>query len=514
MSRMTILKRRLLENWEILAMAGILLLAASLRWERLGSRNLWQDEAFSLDAARRSIPAMLAFVRANDAHPVGYYLLLSVWIRTVGENLAWMRALSAIFGLAAILLTWRMGRRLFSPGVGVGAAALLALNPFQIFASNELRMYMPLEVLTIASRWALWRASSSRGYGPWLVYGVSLALMGYFSYYSFLLIPAHALWLFLHRPPRQAARQAGVAILTALILYAPWAPYAASATGLVHGGLLNVRRQGLWPTYLPELLASQTFGGYLFHMLSYHNFAGLDLRYYGVVLFPFLVLIAAGISALGRINRSASSLAGLCWLVPVTLVVGASLALRRVTAYTYHLNFLQPFLALFVAAGALHLREAVDRAPGAVVTLTAIVGVLLFFAPAVDNLQSNPDYQAYRFDSAAGFVKKLYQPGDVIVYVPAGVRRGFSFYFVPPGRELGVEIDASHRTKEAVQASVRNIADSLTPADKRVWLVYMLPVPEGTVRDLVASIEQRGYRRVNVQDFQGIFLGLLVRPVR
>ncbi len=512
---MTILKRRLLENWEVLVMAGILLLAASLRWERLGSRNLWQDEAFSLDAARRSIPAMLAFVRANDAHPVGYYMLLSVWIRTVGENLAWMRALSAIFGVVAILLTWRMGRRLFSPGVGVGAAALLALNPFQIFASNELRMYMPLEVLAIASTWALWWASSSpRGYSRWIVYGVSLALMGYISYYSFLLIPAHVLWLFLHHPPRRAARQAGVAILTALILYAPWTPYVAGSTGLVRGGLLNVRGQGLWSTYVPELLASQTFGGYLFNMLSYHNIKGLDLQYYGVILFPFLVLIAAGASVLGGINGRARNLAGLCWLVPVTLVVAASLALGKVMAYAYHLNFLQPFLALFVAAGVIHFREAVDRSPSALLTLTTIAGVLVFFAPAVDNLQSNPDYQAYRFDNAAGFVKKLYQPGDVVIYLPQGVRRGFSFYFVPPGRELGVEIDASHRTKEAVQASIQKVADSLTPADKRVWLVYMLPVPEGTVRGLVESIEQRGYRRVDFQDFKGIFLGLLVRPIR
>ncbi len=512
---MTAFDRWVRKQWELPAMAGVMLLAASLRWERIGTRNLWQDEAFSLDVARRSLPEILTFLRGNDAHPAGYYVMLSAWIRLVGQDLAWMRILSVAFGLGAIVLTWRLGRQWFSPAVGAGAAALLALNPFQIFASNELRMYMPLEFLALFSTWALWRASGSpRSVVRWVIYGASLALMGYVSYYSFLLIPAQVLWIFRSRPARDAVRQSAIATVAALALYAPWIPFLVQPVAVVQGGLLNVRGQGLWATYVPEVIASQTFGGYLFNMLGYHIIRGLSLEYYGLLLFLFLVLIAGGAFWLVRVNRPAASLGGLSWGVPVALVVAASLALHRTVAYTYHLNFLQPFLAQFVAAGVVHFQEVVDAAPRRLVTLTAALGVLLFMAPAVENLQWNPEYQAYRFDSAAHLVRKLYQPGDAVVYVPVGARRAFSFYFTPPRRELSIPVDAGHRTRESLQESIRGVAGALTPADTRVWIVYVLPVPEGTVQDLVAAIEGRGYRWVIVNDFKGVSVGLLVRPVR
>jgi uncharacterized membrane protein len=314
----------------------VLLLAVTHRWERLGDRNLWPDEAYSLDLAQRTIPDILAFLRANDAHPVGYYAVLSLWIRAFGENLATMRTLSVIFGLAAVALVWRLGRRLFSPAVGVGAAALLALNPFQIFASNELRMYMPLEFLALLSTWTLWRAhESAAGYAWWAAYGASLAAMAYVSYYAFLLVPAHLLWIFLHRSPGQTARQVGVAAVTAAVFYAPWISYLASLATFLRNNPLLWRAQPIWPTYLPELVASQTFGGYLFNMLSYHSTQGMDLKYYGIFLFPFVALAAAGARALGRINRPARSLMALCWVLPVGVVVLASLALRNVAAYHF-----------------------------------------------------------------------------------------------------------------------------------------------------------------------------------
>jgi len=495
-------------------MAGVLLLAVTHRLDRLGARNLWPDEAHSLDLARRTLPEILTYLRSNDPHPVGYYALLSFWIRVVGQDLVWMRALSLVFGVAAIVLTWRLGRRLFSATVGVGAAALLALNPFQIFASNELRMYMPLEFLALLSTWTLWRARESADRHVWWVgYGASVALMLYVSYYAFPLIAGHALWIFLHRM-RVTARQAGIAALTGLVLYAPWIPYLRYTAAILGSNPLGWRGQPIYATYVPELIASQTFGGYLFNMLSYHSFRGLDLEYFGMFLFLFLVLAAAGVFVLGRMNRPARSLIALCWLVPVILVVLISLAFGRVAAYAYHLNFLQPFLALFVAAGMIHLRDAVANAPGSLVALGAVLGVLAFMAPAVDNLQWNPDYQYYRFDRAARLVRDLYEPTDVVVYLPQGIHLNFEFYFDPPGKKLGVVMDLRQWTIESLRDSIRDVARSLTPADRRVWVVYSPPVPEGGMRELVTAITQQGYRLAIIHDYKGVDVGLLVRPLR
>lgn len=508
-------KPRWVAACEPLAFAAVFLLAAVLRWDRLSTRNLWADEAFSLDLARKTLPELLAAL-TGEPHPFGYYALLSVWIRLFGEDLAWMRALTAVFGLAAVVITWRLGRRLFSPAVGIAAAALVALNPFQIFASNELRMYMLVEVLALGSTWLLWRAqASSNGYAWWVSYGASLALMAYVSYYALLLIPAHALWIALHRPTRQTVTQVGAAFVTALVLYAPWMPHLGALAAFLRGNpVLELRGQAIWPTYLPELVASQTFGGYVFNMLSYHTMRSLELKYHGMLVLPFVALAVAGGFVLGGMNRPVRNLLVLSWVVPVGLVVLASLVAGNVAAYPYHLTFLQPFLALLVAAGVIHLREAVAKAPASSVALGASVIVLAFLVPAIENLQWNPDYQHYRYDSAARLVKNLYQGGDVVVYFPRGVSKGFSFYFDPPGKELGVSPDRGRFTRESVQASIRDAAQALIPADRRLWLIYSEPVPTGSLDDLRSAIEQQGYRLAIAHDFKGLGVGLFVRPVR
>ncbi len=511
---MTTAKRWSATLWEFLAVVAITGLAALVRWERLGTRNLWPDEAHSLDVARRGIRELLAFVRAEDAHPFGYYALLSSWIRWVGEDLASMRALSAIFGVASVLGVWWLGRRLFSPAVGVGAAALLALNPFQIFASNELRMYMPLEFLALVSTALLWRARVALGHGWWIAYGVSLAMMAYVSYYAFLLIPAHLTWIFLHEKPRIALRRIGVAAATAAVLFAPWIPSLLTQGEFLRSTPLLWRGQTIWPTYVPELVAAQTFGGYVLNAVSYHSTQALELKYYGLLLFPFVLLAGVGFRALGAINRPARTLVALAWVVPAAVVVLVSLALGKVAAYHYHLNFLAPFLALFVAAGVVHLRDAVTEAPVPVVMLGATVGVLAFMAPAIENLQGNPEYQFYRYDLAARLVKNLYQPGDVVVFLPRGISRGFHFYFDPPGRELGVRLELHTYSRESLRGSIREVAQSLTLEDRKVWLVYSPPIPDGALEDLLKAIEEQGYKRAVVNDFKGLRVGLFVRPVK
>lgn len=500
--------------WELLAVVAVVGLAALMRWERLGTRNLWGDEGFSLDLARMGFSQLLTHLRGTDAHPLGYYLLLSHWIRAFGEDLATMRALSAIFGVAAVVLTWWLGRRLFSVAVGICAAALVALNPFQIFASNELRMYMPLESLVLVSTLILWRCRFANHNAWWIAYGASLALMAYFSYYAFLLVPAHVVWIFLHEKPRVALRRVGVAFATAAILYAPWVPQLGGVVAFLRSNQLALRGQAIWPTYLPEIVAVQTFGGYLFNAVTYHTMRAIELKLFAPLLFPFVLLAAIGFHELGGVNRTARSLVALSWAVPVALVVAASVALGSVAAYHYHLNFLSPFLALFVAAGVVHLRDVVARVPGSLVTLGAAVSVLVFMAPAIENLQSNPDYQSYRYDSAARLVKNLYQPSDVVVFLPRGISKAFHFYFDPPGKEFGIAVVRDGYSKEALREPIRQVAESLTLEDKRLWLVYSPPLPEGALEDMLEAIEDRGYKNAIVNDFKGLRVGLLVRPLK
>jgi len=78
-----------------------------------------------------------------------------------------------------------LGRRLFDDHVsGLAGAALVALNPFQVYYAQEARMYAMLALWAVVSTWALvaWCAEE-RGWS-WIVY-VLAATAGLYTHYAF-----------------------------------------------------------------------------------------------------------------------------------------------------------------------------------------------------------------------------------------------------------------------------------------------------------------------------------------
>lgn len=150
------------ERLEPAALVPILSLAALLRWEMLGARSLWFDEGYSLFVAGLGPRGILDFLHAHDAHPAGYYIVLSWWLDVFGDSILTARILSLLVGVVAVTLTWWLGRTLFSYRVGLAAALLVAIHPFQVMASNEIRMYMPLALVSLLSTWVLLEGIAAR----------------------------------------------------------------------------------------------------------------------------------------------------------------------------------------------------------------------------------------------------------------------------------------------------------------------------------------------------------------
>ena len=491
------------QAWEVAALAAVLLLAVSLRLELLGIRTLWHDEAFSLVVARRPVGYIWANLPRVDPHPPGYYVMLRGWTRVFGEDVVSARTLSVVWGMVAVGLAWGFARQLGGPAVGGVAAALVALNPFQIYSANEIRMYAPLTAAALLSTWMLHRADRRDGFLYWVLYGGCAAFLLYLSYYAGPLLVAHGAWMAFRR------RWRGLLIggSAGLVLYLPWLP--ALSRSLVANPIPY--RDPMRPTYVLELFAVHAFGGHLLGMPGYLRWPGLEGKYQPLLVFPFAVLAAAGVGELGRRDRAGTLLVGVCWALPVAVFVSASLLLRREAAYFYHLTHLQPFMAVAVGAGIIGLREAVRRASPFLVSAVAATGVLLFLWPAVDNLQGNPTYQGYRYDLAARHLRAHYRPTDVVVYYMGGAQAALHFYFDPPGPEITIDPDVRRWNREAMRQRFREAVQLLRPEHRRVWLVLVFPVPPGSVEDLVHELESRGYRRGPLHDFNGVRLGLLAR---
>jgi len=486
---------------ELGAITLVLLLGTALRLELLAERTLWHDEAFSLAVARKPAGYILRHLPAADPHPPGYYLLLRSALVLFGDSLAVARGLSAVLGVLAVWLVWALGRRLFDPATGIAAAALVALHPFQIFSSNEIRMYPLATCLALLSTWAAWRAMKNGRMRDWAAYGVSLAAMAYVSYYS--VVVALGQWAVLLRHRRGLA----VALAVAGLIYTPW-------LGSLPRDVPVFVRERFELVRVMEFVATQTYGGYLFGTTTYLSGGGLDLVHHSLLLVPFLVLMIGGWAATWKVNPRGAALVVAVWLSGMVSVVMASLAVGHVAAYPRHLVFLQPFVALLIGAGMVHLKETVERARKGVVVGGAAVMVLSFLGPAVSNLQAKPEYQVFRYDRAAAYVRHLYRPGDALVFYQGGARRVFREYFDPGGVQIAIDPDFARWSREGMRPVLRQAVEPLRLARGRVWLVLVWPYPENSPLDLIEAIEGFGYRRVTRQNFNGVEVVVLTRPAR
>ena len=67
-----------------------------------------------------------------------------------------LRSLSAIFGVLLVWVIADLGRRLFSPTTGLAAGFIAALSPFQVYYSQEARMYILLALETAFAMLLFW----------------------------------------------------------------------------------------------------------------------------------------------------------------------------------------------------------------------------------------------------------------------------------------------------------------------------------------------------------------------
>ncbi len=216
-------------------------LAALARLVGLGHRPLWYDEAFSVLIAQKGPQAMLRGTltltgsSAADVHPVLYYVLLWRWMETFGESVIGVRLLSALFGLVTVALVWILARDLLGPQVGTIAALLIAVSPFQVHYSQEVRMYSMLAAFLLGATLALWRGTWKGGWPWWVCLSVCTAL----AMYTHLLAVAFLVPLYLTPllwKKLRALRNAAFAGLGSILLFLPWLMQVPSQVTKVASG--------------------------------------------------------------------------------------------------------------------------------------------------------------------------------------------------------------------------------------------------------------------------------------
>ncbi len=208
----------------------LLLLAFALRLYRLGTQSLWYDEGVSVYLAAQPLPEITAHT-ARDIHPPLYYYLLHGAVELWGTTEFAAAFHSLFWGMLLIALSYRVARYLYNIPIALNSTLLLAISPFNIWYSQEVRMYTLgafWGLVTLYSLLHLLRGDARRRY-VWSY--ICAAALGMYTlyYFAFLLIfealVMLAWWLAKQRTLSTATRY--IAIHLAIVaLYAPWLPIA------------------------------------------------------------------------------------------------------------------------------------------------------------------------------------------------------------------------------------------------------------------------------------------------
>jgi uncharacterized membrane protein len=118
----------------------LVVIAAALRFYKLGDTSLWLDEAVYATNAFHPFSEFLHLTRTNNSTPIALPLLYWLFGRSLWDPFL-IRVFPAVFGTLTVAVVLRMRKVGLSGAVTIPAAVWLTLSPLQIEYSQEVREY-------------------------------------------------------------------------------------------------------------------------------------------------------------------------------------------------------------------------------------------------------------------------------------------------------------------------------------------------------------------------------------
>ncbi len=144
-----------------IAALALLALAFFLRVYRLGEKNIWWDEGWTVWMAKHDF-AWIALRTASDEHPPLHYWLMNIWQTVFGADVFTGRFFSVIFGALLVAIIYRLGKEIGGARLGLLAALFLALSRFQIWWAQDIKNYTLSAFFAWVSVWCVWQITARR----------------------------------------------------------------------------------------------------------------------------------------------------------------------------------------------------------------------------------------------------------------------------------------------------------------------------------------------------------------
>lgn len=390
-------------HWVTLSIIVVLGIAARLKC--LACKPFWFDECFSVEVARIDWRNFLHLLWWREANMSLYYALLRVWLH-FGQSPFFIRSLSAAISAASLLAIYWLAGLLYNRRVALYAAALLAVNAYDVRYAQEARSYALFVLLATLSSGFLvtWlRQPTPR---KWRGYIVASVLAVYAHFYALLLLVAH--WLVLRwagKPGSASAESAKAGLKRA------WTVIALAVLPL----LIFVAKTGAGPI---RWIQRPRLSDLLRFTIDLTN--GLPILYLAACL---LALLPSKRNLFARNQKwDTWRVQFLCiWLLcPITLTILLSFA--RPVFLPRYMIFCIPALLTLTAAGLASVRPAWLGG----LTLMLVFALSARMVPYVYGHDLDTERDAS--GAATNFILDHSQPGDAIVFHIAEARVPYEFF--------------------------------------------------------------------------------------
>jgi mannosyltransferase len=244
----------------MLALGGITLIGAALRFATLDLQSFWNDEVFSAWYVARPFHEMLHGVRTTESNPPGYYVAAWLWAKVFGTGEVGIRSLSALAGTFLIPTTYATAATLVSRRAGLLAAALAATSPILVWYSQEARSYSLMvlvsgvAMLFFARAVRRWRTIDLLG---WAVCSSLAVGVHYFAVFP-AIAEAAALLVLTRRRWAVVGASAAIAAWTALLI--PLVRQQSEHGGWIHHIPIGVRLEEIMRQLITAAPASPWAG--------------------------------------------------------------------------------------------------------------------------------------------------------------------------------------------------------------------------------------------------------------
>jgi hypothetical protein len=492
-----------------------------LRRYHLGTESLWFDEADIVGQAHQPLPTLIeAFTKAGENGPL-YTLMLHYWLAldsnlpvvgrlmsfVFGSSLeAHVRGLSLLFGTAAIPLMFVFARRVGGVALGLVAAALLTINPFELWYSQDAKMYSLLVLMTLLTSILYVRAIESNAKSAWAAYIVATWIMLTAHSLSGLVLLAQILAapILLRtkdqgprtkddeqegsvqgQPGKLSSRRGFRLFWAMVIILAPvlpiiWLLVAAVATGTVDTGNWYAA------TSLPDILLT-IFVKFAVNQAAPTALGSLSIPWETIGALAMAALAVVGVWAMlrtkdegRRTNEDPSSFVGLHWLVFLLWLVPV-LAFWLVTLAVplfqpRYLIMALPSYLIMAAAGILALWRF---HPALAAVPLALLGISTGAAMLTINYSPTPQKEDWR--GAMVYVQDHLRPYDAIVVFPGYLQSAVQVYYKPGGSsqvpEKPIGTVPSLLTHNYGQRELQADLNKIVQCDQRAWVIIS-PVRE------------------------------------